>query len=80
MNAHLFVVHERRHLFQAIRTLDHVQVVCSLTLPASSRSVSALQGQGLLSEAAQWGKLLATVPEDIRETLDSRWQVGLSLL
>lgn len=56
------------------------QIVRVLTLSISCHTVPALQGQGLLSEAAQWGKLLATVPDDIRENLDSRWKVGLSLL
>lgn len=38
--------------------------------------VSAQKGQGLLADASQWGKLLATVSEDIRDTLHSRWKVS----
>ncbi|CAN0533372.1 unnamed protein product, partial [Scytosiphon promiscuus] len=36
----------------------------------------ARQGQGLLSDSSRWGKLLATVPEDVRETLNGRWKVS----
>lgn len=38
--------------------------------------VRSNQGQGLLSDPSQWGKLLSTVPEDIRDLLDSRWKVS----
>ncbi|CAM9768940.1 unnamed protein product [Pylaiella littoralis] len=34
------------------------------------------EGQGLLSDPSRWGKLLATVPEDVRETLHGRWKIG----
>ncbi|CBJ27863.1 conserved unknown protein [Ectocarpus siliculosus] len=34
------------------------------------------EGQGLLSDPSHWGKLLATVPEDVRQTLEGRWKMG----
>lgn len=42
-------------------------------------TLMTIQGQGLLSEPAGWAKILATVPEDVRETMESRWEVRTTL-
>ncbi|CAM9588651.1 unnamed protein product [Laminaria digitata] len=46
--------------------------------PLFRKHIITEEGQGLLSDPSQWGKLLSTVPEDIRDLLDSRWKMAKS--
>eukprot|EP00903_Cladosiphon_okamuranus_P005723 g5681.t1 len=46
--------------------------------PLFLEHIITADGQGLLADSSRWGKLLATVPEDVRETLEGRWKMGES--
>eukprot|EP00904_Undaria_pinnatifida_P010684 jgi/Undpi1/6746/HiC_scaffold_20.g09225.m1 len=46
--------------------------------PLFLKHIITEEGQGLLSDPSQWRKLLATVSDDIRDLLDSRWKMGNS--